>query len=278
MARINFFPWLGGKHYLLSRLLALIPPHRVYVEVFGGAASLLLNKPPSEIEVYNDIDGELVNLFLAVRDHPEKFRERCETLPYSRQLYQRFLREFKEGKAPEDPVERAVRFYYLIRGSMFARFGGGWAYRRHGGSHAGTWRNSILILDRIAERLKKVYIEHSDFRRCIAAWDSSDAFFYLDPPYYATAGYRHAFAEEDHEELCDILAGVRGKWMLTYNDHPWIRRRYEGYAMIPVEAQLAAHKVDYGGRRRRLRHLVILNYWPPGKAPLKERKPLLLLI
>jgi len=273
LARMGFLPWLGGKHYLLNRLLPLIPEHRVYVEVFGGGASLLLNKPPSRIEVYNDVDGELVNLFLAVRDHPDRFRERCSSLPYSRQLYQRFLREFEEGRAPGDLVERASRFYYVIRSAMFARFGGGWGIRRYGEVAPETWHNAIQGLDQVIQRLKNVYIECSDFRKCIASWDTADTFFYLDPPYYGLTGYRYAFTEKDHEELHGLLGGVKGKWLLTYNDHPWVQERYAGYTMIPAEGQLAAERVERGGKRRRLRHLMILNYPPPEKVPLKEHKP-----
>ena len=78
LARLCFFPYIGGKYNLLKTLAPLIPPHEIYVEVFGGAANLLLNKPPSPVEVYNDVDGEIVNLFLVVRDSPKDFVERSK--------------------------------------------------------------------------------------------------------------------------------------------------------------------------------------------------------
>src|SRR6266571_3787824 len=84
------FPWRGGKFHLAPSIAKLLPPHRIYVEVFGGAASVLLAKKPSQIEVYNDRDGALVNLFEVLRNHPLLFLERCNFLLYSRHLYQQW--------------------------------------------------------------------------------------------------------------------------------------------------------------------------------------------
>src|SRR5437660_12930733 len=81
------FPYRGGKFHLAPRLVKLLPPHKVYVEVFGGAASVLLAKPRSRIEVYNDANGQLVNLYETIRNHPLLFLERAEHLPYSRHLH-----------------------------------------------------------------------------------------------------------------------------------------------------------------------------------------------
>jgi len=98
----QFFPYLGGKTFLIKKLLSLVPPHRVYVEVFGGSAELLFRKEPSKIEVYNDIDGELVNLFEVVRNRFDEFLEKARWLLYSRELLTRL------EKPAEDPVEQAV--------------------------------------------------------------------------------------------------------------------------------------------------------------------------
>jgi len=100
-----FFKYLGGKHFLLKELLKRIPPHDVYVEVFGGSADLLFHKPPSKIEVYNDIDGDLVNLFEVVRNNFDEFHEKAKWLLYSRQLND----EWRKQPMPNDKIERAVR-------------------------------------------------------------------------------------------------------------------------------------------------------------------------
>ncbi|MEM3502174.1 MAG: DNA adenine methylase, partial [Candidatus Bathyarchaeia archaeon] len=139
---MNIIPYVGGKTFLLKHLLPLIPPHEIYVEVFGGGAALLLNKAPSKYEVYNDVDGELVNLFLTLRDDSERFRSRLEGIPYSREIFQRWSREFKTGNSlPEDNVERAVRFYYVISSSVSGKFGQGWSFGRSGR----MWRRQTML-------------------------------------------------------------------------------------------------------------------------------------
>jgi len=105
----QFFPYLGGKTFLIKKLLSLVPPHEIYVEVFGGSAELLFRKEPSKIEVYNDIDGELVNLFEVVRNRFNEFLEKARWLLYSRELLNRLQ------KPAEDPVEQAVRTFYLCK-------------------------------------------------------------------------------------------------------------------------------------------------------------------
>jgi len=125
----RFFPYLGGKHFLVKRLLPLVPPHEVYVEVFGGAAALLFAKDRSPVEVYNDVDKELVNLFTVVRDRKDKFLKRLEWLPYSRELYYRFMADIDAGKIT-DPVERAAAFYYCMRSSFSGRWHARWAFGR----------------------------------------------------------------------------------------------------------------------------------------------------
>ena len=128
--KICFFPYIGGKFHLLNTLIPLIPPHEVYVEVFGGAANLLFNKPLSKVNVYNDIDGELVNLFLVVRDSPDEFVERFNLILYSRGLYYRWLQEEQEGCWPENPVERAARFYFIMRSSFSGLYSKGWSFKK----------------------------------------------------------------------------------------------------------------------------------------------------
>jgi len=96
---------------LLNKLISLIPEHETYVEVFGGAGSLLLNKPPSKVEVFNDIDGDLINLFLVVRDRPKEFVEKFRFLLYSRELNKRWTKEFNF----KDSVERAIRFREYVK-------------------------------------------------------------------------------------------------------------------------------------------------------------------
>jgi len=250
LARLCFFPYIGGKFNLLKALLPLIPEHRIYVEVFGGAANLLLNKPPSPVEVYNDIDGELVNLFSVVRDRRDEFVERFKLILYSRGIYNKWMDE----PLPQDPVERAARFYYILRCSFGGNYGASWAFKRKAHKHApDIFWTSLERTEQITQRLKSAYIDALDFRTCFRNWDTSETFFFCDPPYYGLDYYRHNFSEQDHRDLRRILGETKGKWLLTYNDHLEVRRRYEGFRMKEARREaLWCHKgfflpLDPGG-------------------------------
>ena len=260
--KVCFFPYIGGKFNLLKILIPLIPPHEIYVEVFGGAASLLLNKPPSRIEVYNDVDGELVNLFMVVRDRPKDFVGRFRLLVYSRELYMRWLR----GRPPKDPVERAVRFYYIMRCSFGGNYGASWAFKRKAHKHApDIFWSSLERIEQIAKRLKSTYIDALDFRMCIRNWDTPDTLFFCDPPYYGLDYYRHSFSAQDHRDLRKVLGETKGKWLLTYGEHPEIRRLYRGFCFQEARQLRSSNLVKDGGKRTHFTNLVIANY------PLKGR-------
>jgi len=257
----RFIPYLGGKHFLVKKLLPLVPSHDIYVEVFGGAAALLFAKERSRVEVYNDLDSQLVNLFMVVRDRAGEFLRRLQLVPYSRELYEKWRVNLDEGKIT-DPVERAVAFYYCLKSAFAGKWRAGWAFGRKGASRANVWANSPKTIGAIAERLRGVHIDHLDFRRCIKNWDSSETFFFLDPSYPDTTQPRLVMTEEDHKELATILDDVKGKWLLTYNDHPLVRSLYRrrGFVIQKIRCQLASRKWGQGARRSALVNLVIRNY------------------
>ena len=257
----RFFPYLGGKHFLVRRLLPLIPQHRVYVEIFGGAAALLFAKERSPVEVYNDLDSDLVNLFEVVRDRKEEFMKRLEWLPYSRELYERYLRDLDERRIV-DAVERAVAFCYCMKAAFAGKWRGGWAFARKGGNRAKVWSRLHIDIESIAERVKDLHIDHLDFRRCIKNWDSPDTFFFLDPPYIGTMQPRVTMTETDHRDLAEILRTIQGKWLLTYNNHPLVHELYDnrGFVIQKMRCQMASRKWGQGPRRGALTNLVIRNY------------------
>jgi len=261
-------PYLGGKQALVPKLLPLIPEHVCYAEVFGGAGSLLLNKPPSKIEVWNDLDGELVNLFEVIRDDVDAFLKRADFLLYSRELYQRWQHDLENGTVPKDRVERAVRFWYVIRSAFGAHPSKGWAFQRERPRNsAAVVQNALANIRVIHDRLKNVEIDHLDFRVCIKNRDALSTFLYLDPPYLGTEQYRAGdFTLNDHIDLAQALSQTKGKWLLTVGDNPDLRKLYGRYPQIVLTTKTAVEKV-IGGKRSCLRHLLIRNYEPP-KTPL----------
>jgi len=261
-------PYLGGKQALVPKLLPLIPEHTAYVEVFGGAAALLLNKPPSPIEVYNDLDSELVNLFEVIRDDVDAFLRRADFLLYSRELYRQWQHDLENGTVPRDRVERAVRFWYVIRSAFGAHPGKGWAFQKAQPRNSpAVMQNALANIRAIHERLKSVEIDHLDFRRCIKNRDAPTTFLFIDPPYLETEQYRAGnFTLQDHQDLAELLRSCQSRWLMTVGNHPKIQALYSDFPQSTVTSHVAIKKV-IGGKRDRLRHLVIRNYDPP-RTPL----------
>ena len=205
----------GGKGRLVSRMLPLFPPHRIFADVCGGAASVLLAKPPCEVEVYNDVDSGLVNLFRVIRDPAlvSELRQRLECTPFSREEFEHCRNTWREQA---DPVEKARRFFVTCRQS----FGGersSWnvcvsSARRAMPLTCSHWLSAIEGLPQVHERFQRVVIEHADWRILFDRYRANrEAFLYLDPPYLRSTrrggGYEYEWTTEDHEELVDALAG-----------------------------------------------------------------------
>lgn len=248
---------------LVKTLLRLIPRNiETYCEVFGGAGNLLLSKPSSNVEVWNDLDGELANLMRVIKTRPRLLIRTARAIPYSRVWYQRLQREVKSSGLKGSDVQRAAKFWFLLRASFFGHPEKGWRFALHT-SESMRLENGLPLILAVSDRLRKVYIDCLDFRRCIKNWDGPDTFFFIDPPYYGATKYRSRgpqFTTWDHEDLAKILAKVEAKWLLTLNDRPQVRKLYRGYRVTKVDTQMATAKVAAGEKRPRLRQLIIRNY------------------
>ena len=226
--RLNIVRYMGGDSFLLPYLARMIPPHECYVEVFGGSAPLLLNKPPSKVEIYNDLDGDLFNLFKVVRERLDEFLKKTEWLLVSRQQYYDFLRRFHEIK---DPVERAVAYWYMMKLTYAGKFGGGLGFgpKRN---YAKDMRNALKKLKLVHRRLMNVMIEQLDFREILKRYDTKTTFFYLDPPhlYLSTESERGkdyykqgGFTDKDYMDMLNLLDRLKGKWLLKQSVNiPWL--------------------------------------------------------
>jgi DNA adenine methylase len=201
---------------MLKHILQLIPPHKIYVEAFGGSGKVLLNKPRSFLEVWNDYDRRIANLFHVVVFQFDEFYEKVQGLVYSRELYKKYKKELSEiGKIKIGDVDLAVKTYYV----MFCMFGGGGSYNAGFAfcktrNHALRYWKLLDDLVRVRERLSGVIIECDGFENVIKRWDGEDVFFLLDPPYYNAEGYYNGFSVDDHKRLLKLLKKVKGKWLL----------------------------------------------------------------
>lgn len=215
----------GGKFRLSPWLYGFFPKHEIYVEPFGGAASVLLRKPRSHGEVYNDLDQDIFNLFQVLRDEmaATRLRELCELTPYSRDEFQLAYMH------TDDPIERARRT--IVRSAM--GFGSGAATghktgfrceaRRKHATSADVWVRYPPVLSWVSKRLRGVNIENRPAGQCIASHDTDRTLFYVDPPYMmetrsiGSSGhvYRHEMTEQQHQELLQQLLSVKGMVALS---------------------------------------------------------------
>jgi DNA adenine methylase len=218
---ITFF---GSKSTLAPRIIAHFPPHATYCEVFAGSAAVLLAKEPSAVEVLNDANGDIINLFRVLRE-PSLFRQLKHVAEST--LYARA--EFDLAGVPtEDPVERARRF--LVRQRM--SHGGNaerWSYsitdsQAKMASVIRRFRAGVERLPAIHARLKMVQIEMLDWREILDKFDRPTSLFYLDPPYLPSeriwGGYKHEMSIDDHRELVDRLLSIQGMVVLSGYQNP----------------------------------------------------------
>ena len=214
------FGWYGGKFSHLEWLLPLLPPCHHYCEPFAGSAAVLLNRAPSPVETYNDLDGEVANFFRMLRDEKNGLIEAIGLTPFSRE-------EFSIACVIDpavNPLERARRFFVRARqvrtGLAQTASLGRWANCKNT-SRAGMsgvvsrWLGSVQDLTEIAERLLRVQIENRPAIDVIRLYDSPATLFYCDPPYvHLTRGDRSAYgyemSDDEHRELAKVLNSVQG--------------------------------------------------------------------
>jgi len=218
--RLIPFGWYGGKFSHLAWLLRLLPACHHYCEPFAGSGAVLLNRKPSPIETYNDLDGEVCSFFRVLRDQKAALTEAIGLTPFSREEFALAC----QVDPDLSPLERARRFYIRARqvrtGLAQTASIGRWANCKNT-SRAGMsgvisrWLGAIEMLPDIAQRLLRVQIENRPACELIRLYDSPETLFYCDPPYvHSTRGDAKAYAYEmtdaEHSELAAVLASVKG--------------------------------------------------------------------
>jgi DNA adenine methylase len=258
--------YAGGIRVLFSKVLKLIPPHRIYVEPFGGSGRVLFNKRPSESEVYNDINGDLVNFFRVLRDDEkwEKLREKLILTPYSRQEFEDALSG--RGGSELDDVERARRFFVLCRQSFIGSLKD-WSSKSN--KVITTYYNAIDFFPYFHARLRNVKIEHGDFEEIIYRYDTLETFFLIDPPYIGTdKSYEHlSFSLDDHKRLVRVLLKIRGKAMLLgYDNDVYKELETNGWRKLvfPVTVNTLYMQNSEKGRNFIRNECIWLNYEVDG--------------
>ncbi|MBC5743528.1 DNA adenine methylase [Lachnospiraceae bacterium MD308] len=249
----SFISWIGGKKILRKKIVEQFPEKETftrYIEVFGGAGWVLFSSDRhAKMEVYNDVNGNLVNLFRCIKYHPNAVQDELQYILISREQFYD-AREQIEIRGMTD-IQKAARFFILIKESFGADI-------RSFGLRSRDMQKAKEYLFQVSERLNKVVIENLDFQKLIKNYDKTDAMFYLDPPYYKTEKYYpDRFMPEDHERLKEVLEGLKGKFILSYNDCTYIRNLYSKYNIIEVER---VHNLVQKKEKPRFQELIIKNF------------------
>ncbi len=231
MAR-SIIAWPGGKRRLLKHLLSDIPPHTTYCEAFAGGAALLLAKEPAKAEVLNDLNGDLVRLYRCVQHHLDELIRQFRWSLTSREMFRWAQSQHVDTLTD---IQRAARFYYLQKLAFGAKATG----QTFGVSAAAPARLNLLRMEEDLSqahlRLTRVTIECLPWAECLARYDRPGTLFFLDPPYWQTAGYGQPFGFEQYEAMAAALRAIKGRAILTINDHPRMRQVFDGFRRQPVD-------------------------------------------
>lgn len=250
--------YIGGKRRIAQTLIALFPEHVTYVEPFAGGAQVLFAKPASKVEVLNDLNGEVVNFFRICQHHHDELLRCLKYAVVSRDTYDSLQ---QQDPALLTDVQRAARFLYLQKNS----FGGtvNNQHYRYCVSKPPNFNPDRLpaSIAAAAKRLARVQLESWPYEKILERYDRDQTFFYLDPPYVDAQLYKFNFTHDDFRLMAERLARLRGKFLLSINDHPVAREAFAAFHVREVSiAYTAARSVPT------VRELVFANY------PLSRRQ------
>jgi DNA adenine methylase len=258
----SFIPWVGGKKLLRKAIYEYFPKVESggknkptfdrCIEVFGGAAWLLFYKDcHAPFEVYNDVNGELVNLFRCVKAHPHELAREIDLNLISRE---RFLDYTNQDPQYLTDIQRAARFMYMIKYSFCSKTTSFGANNR--------LLPSLELMREVAQRLGQVIIENNSYERIIKQYDRPNSLFYLDPPYYTTEKYYNIgktnFGHDDHVKLRDMLSDIKGKFILSYNDDEFLRELYKDFNIHAISRH--NNMTTHTGKAGKFKELIITNY------------------
>ena len=255
--------YIGGKNRLAAKIISLLPEHTAYVEPFAGGAQVFFHKRPSEVEVLNDLDGEIVNLLRVCQWH------HSELIRYLK--YTVASRSWFDLLAKTDPttltdIQRAGRFFYLQKNCF-----GGLVVKQH--YHYGVVQSPNFNPERLPtviakahERLQRVQIESLPYQEILERYDRPTTCFYMDPPYWRRKLYRHNFSDQGFAHLEQRLHKIRGRFLLSLDDHPEVRKLFGGWLITPIQIVYTAQRRP----KQRYGEVLISNYELPAQQEKRE--------
>lgn len=241
--------WAGGKARLCKHLLPLIKPHTCYVEVFGGGLALFLTKPPSAVEVINDVNGDLVSFYRNAKLHLEALLEELDFVLNSRREFEDYI-----AQPGLTEIQRAARWF--IRNKLsFAGAGNNFAITRT--SPMTSRENRILAIRSLSRRLDRTTIEQRSWELMFKAYDSEETCLFLDPPYPEAGVTYGGWDEMTVERFCDATRALKGQWIFTFKDCDQVRDCMAGYTFQTIDRQRGINNKTRGAKAARYQEIII---------------------
>ena len=245
----NAIGWIGGKHKIAKQLISMFPPHERYCEVFFGGGAIFFTKPKSPYNFINDLNSNLTNMYIVMRDKKEEFWKYAHYFLYARDIFELAHRKYgtKEWNELSD-VQKAVIYYYMVRTSYNNNVNAGYFTKDQQYS---IWDEYYKVI-KIGERLQNVCVENMDYRKFIKSRLSESVgrekktLFYMDPPYVVAEKsdyYEYLFSNTEHSELarlCDAIDKNGDYFMLSYEDIQLLRDIYRRYEITSIEFQYSS--------------------------------------
>lgn len=261
----GFFKYPGSKWRIAKWIIGFFPDHHSYLEPFFGSGAVLFNKPRSNIETVNDLDGNVVNLFKWIRKDPERLAHEIYYTPYARQVYEEAF-----SSATEDSFEKAVNFYIRLNMGHGFRTNGektGWKNDIQGRERAYAsqdWCNIPAKIMQAAERLRGVQIECREAVDVMQRFNFKNVLVYLDPPYVLSTRhgkqYRYEMDEDDHDELLDVALAHQGPVIISGYDTSLYNDRLKNWHKEEI--------ISYTQSRSKKKEVVWMNYEPVKQMEL----------
>lgn len=200
---------------MARHIVPQIPEHKIYTEAFLGGAAIFFAKEPSEVEVINDLNGEIVNFYSVITTDFWRLNELIQSTLHSREQYEQAMVVYNNPKL-FDPIRRAWAFWILTNQGYVAKIGS-WGYDRQGNSMVKRLETKKIEFDQsIRKRLEKAHIECNDALKVIESRDSAETFHYIDPPYSASdQGHYSGYTDDDLANLLKLLSKIQGKFLLS---------------------------------------------------------------
>ena len=269
--------YYGGKQMLLKHLLPLIPPHQIYCEPFFGGGALFFAKPPSNTEVINDINGEVVNFFKVTQTKFSELEKEIKATLHSRELYKNAMIVYEHPHMFSD-VKRAWALWTATN-QGFASMIGSWGFGKDDSKEASLKTKRENFTHAYAERLKKVQVENNDAVKVIERCDDKNTFIYADPPYFnSDQGHYKGYTEADYKRLLDCLVKVKGKFLLSSYPSPILNQYIRKYKWFVQKIEKSVAVTKHTDKKKT--EMIVSNYDPkkagqmiPIQASKTSRQP-----